>query len=434
MKRVKKMILLLGVLAVLLGGYAYMDRDIETSAVSEEEGAFELTAKTAAELTGLEWTANETTFSFARETDGWKKADQAAYPVAQETVEKLAEKLTALKADRRLDNVSNLNLYGLAEPAFTVTARWSDGSETVYQMGDPTPFGDGYYLALSTQPGAVYTVAMSLSSTFNKKMDDFAEMETIPSVAEVTRITVGDTLDASWQAESSTINASQHWYAADGRALDGVDTLVDDAQGIAWDGLVEAVASETQLAEWQLEAENAVALTLYDGAEIVSILLGAADENGDYYARLPQSAMVYTVSADSVSDLLAATPESLLSLTMVKTEYADLQQAVFSFGERTHTVVPPVQTEESEASEAAEDPNEMLWKQFIALKATEHVDMQPQGEKLLSVAVTADNGASAVFTFTEYNADSYLVTDGARVMLTAADSVDKLIRTLKSLG
>lgn len=433
MKRMKKMALLVGVLVVLLCGYALMNRSGETTAVEEETGSFELTAKTADELIGLEWTKDGEAFSFTL-TDGvWQKTDQAAYPVAQNVVQTLADQLMELKGSRKLENVTDLSIYGLSEPVFAVTAHWSDGSTTDYRMGEATPFADGYYLALSDQTETIYTLSDSLSSVFNKSMDDFADLEAVPAVAEVTRLTVGDTFDASWQDESSTINASQHWYAADGRALDGVEELVADAEAIAWDHLAEAVATEEQFARWKLDEENAVALTLYDGDESVSILFGATDENGDYYARLPESTMVYTVAATDVSDLLGATPEGMLSLALAEGAYADLQEVVFTVGDWAYTAVPPAEEQDDESEEAEEDPAQALWEQFTSLKATAHAEPPEQGETLLKVQVVMNTGIEATFTFIEYDADNYLVTEGERAMLTAADKVDKLIRTLKSM-
>ncbi len=435
MKRMKKMLLLLGALVLVLGGYTLMNRQQETAPVQEENGSFALTAKTADDLTGLEWAKDEVSFSFTRENDAWKMADNAAYPVEQSAMDELVDELIALEASRKLDNVTDAAMYGLAEPAFSVTAHWSNGTSTTYQMGDETPFGDGYYLALSDEAQTAYTVSSSLSTMFNKTMDDFAAMEDIPAVTKVTRLTIGATFDASYKEESTTINASQHWYAADGRALDGVDDLVTDAKAIAWSGLVEAVATEAQLTKWKLDEASAVALAQYDGEENATILFGTTDENGNYYARLPESTMVYTVAADSVSSLLNASPDSMISLALAETAYTDLQEAVFTIGDLSHAVVPPVETtkDETETEEATEDPGEELWTQFTALKANEHVAGAKAGETLLTVSVTVKTGIHASFTFAAYNADSYIVTDGERTMLTDAANVDKLIRTIKSM-
>ena len=60
-------------------------------------------------------------------------------------------------------NVDSLEEYGLTNPAVVVTAEWKNGS-TVYSMGEPTPFGDGYYLSLSGRGETIYTIASPLTA------------------------------------------------------------------------------------------------------------------------------------------------------------------------------------------------------------------------------------------------------------------------------
>ncbi len=441
MKRMKKMLLLFAALVILLGAYGVLvNRETETAVVDEESGTFELTEQTADELTSISWTQDETEYSFTR-TDGvWYVADNDSYPVAQEKIESLCEDLLEMKGNRKLENVSDLSIYGLTEPAFSITAAWSDGTQTVYSMGDATPFADGYYLTLEENASTVYTVSESLSDLFDATMDDFTQTEDVPSAEDVTRITIGSSLDASLQEESSTVNAAQLWYDANGNALDGVDDLVSAFGEIEWASVVEAVATEEQLTEWQLDDANAIAVTLYGDESNAEILFGTTDENGDYYARLPESDMVYTVSADTASALINATSESMLSLALIETEYAQVQEAVFTVGELNYTITEKAETEtdaeeseDSEETEEQEDPDETLWNQVTAVQATEMLNESASGESVLTIAVTAKNGNSATFTFAEYSAESYTVTDGSRTMLVNADSIDKLIRTIKNM-
>jgi hypothetical protein len=65
--------------------------------------------------------------------------------------------------------------------------------------------------------------------------------------------------------------------------------------------------------------------------------------------------------------------------------------------------------------------------------ATEHLKEAASGETVLTISVTAKSGISAEFTFAEYSADNYTVTDGERTMLVDAAKIDKLIRTIKSM-
>ena len=222
-----------------------------------------------------------------------------------------------------------------------------------------------------------------------------------------------------------------------------MDDLIDDFGSIKWASLAAAVATQDQLAEWKLDDENAVAVTCCSGEESATILFGTTDSSGNYYARLPGSSMVYTVSSGTVKDLLSATSDSLLSLALIETNYEDVQEAVITAGDLTYTITAKAETEEtteeSEAAESAEstdaedDADETLWSQVTAVTATEHLEEAASGEAVLTISVTTKGGISAEFTFAEYSADNYTVTDGERTMLVDAAKIDKLIRTIKSM-
>ena len=469
MNRGKKMLLLVLVLAVVLVGYKLAGRTSETETAQEESGTFELTAQTADEVSSLSWTNDDTTYDFTRADGTWTKSDDASYPVSQDDLDELADSLISLKGVRKLENVTDASIYGLSEPAFSVTATWSDGSETVYHMGNATPFEDGYYLCLNDQSDTVYTIADSLSLMFDVDMSDLTQMEDVPGVENANRITVGTTLDASKQETSSTINTDQLWYAADGRPLDHVDDLVSLFDEIEWNSLVNAVANDDELAEWQLDDANAVAVSLY-GADDSSatILFGCTNADGDYYARLPESTMVYTVAAANAVELLSATPESMISTELVGTDYEDVKTAVFTTGETQYTITADTTekdaateekaateedaaTEENAAVEAeavtgedaasetettteADDPDETLWDTLTAIGASAYLSEDVSDhEVVLTVSVTTKDDVSCEFSFAEYDADNYCVTDGLRTMLVDAASVDKLIRMIKSM-
>ncbi|MBQ3485087.1 MAG: DUF4340 domain-containing protein, partial [Clostridia bacterium] len=149
MKRTKKMLLLLIVLVLCVSGYCGMQLlGSDTASVTEEAGTFVLNSHTADDLTGLNWTNGDESFAFTLTGGAWSVAADPAFPLNQEDVQSIADDLLALVGTRQLDGVTDLAAYGLAEPAFSVTASWSDGTSTTYAMGDETPFGDGYYVSL----------------------------------------------------------------------------------------------------------------------------------------------------------------------------------------------------------------------------------------------------------------------------------------------
>lgn len=427
MKRSAKTLMLLAVLLLCVGGYCLMNQGGETAAVTEKSGTFDLTAHLAEDLTGLQWQRDGENYHFVKENDAWVNADNADFPVNQAAVQALADDLADMTATRKLEDVSDLSAYGLAEPAFTVAAAWSDGSSTTFAMGDSTPFADGYYLTIG-QEGIAYTVASSLSVLFADDMNDLAQMEEIPAADSVTRMVVGSTLDASYAETSRTVNEDQHWYDGEGHALDGVDSLVSSAQGIEWKALVEPAAAD--LSAYGLDDESATPVTLYSGDEVaLCLLLGGTDDSGNYYARLPESAMVYTVASSSVSTLLTTSTESLISTVLVETAYANLQAATFTMGDSSYELIP--QTAEGEEAETADDPGENLWTLLTGITASGHTT-EPMGETLLTVAVTTADGNGATVIFAAHDVDNYIAAMDSRTLLVPAADVDKLIRSLKA--
>ena len=411
MKRSIKLLVLVVVLALCVGGYLGVQQLNQTQQVSEETGTFDLTARVAEDLTGLSWTANDTTFDLTHDGGAWQRTDDPAFPMDQDKTQAVADDLLALTATRKIEDVTSPADYGLAEPAFTVTARWKDGTETTYAMGDDTPFGDGYYLLLSGQDTVIYTIEDDLSDIFDTTMNALAVLETIPAAENVTRLTVGDSLDLTLAEASLTINPDQLWYAAEGYPVDGAEALVEAAQDIAWDELVTASATPEELIAWQLD-DAATAITLYDGENaVVSILLGNNDDDGNYYARLLESAMVYTVAAADVSDLLTVAAEDMRSATILSLPYEQVQTAALTAGSAEYTLEPAdvATATDLEGGEAA-NPGEDLWALVLGLTAKGEPEAAVPGDTVLTIEVRSVSGMEATLTIAEYDADSYLLT------------------------
>lgn len=419
MKRGKKMALLLAVLVVLVIGYEAIDR-METGASVNETAVSVPLWQEGKTVSALSWTQDGETVSFAKGESVWMKTDDASFPVKQTALDNLAEKLSALKATRELTNVPQMADYGLETPSFTVTAKDEDGEEIVFAVGDETPFADGYYMSVSGRE-SVYVVTSNLATTFNKSLTYLASMEDIPEVTDATRLTVGDTLDICLN------EAGDEWIdRATGERLDQSEaaSLISAAKSMAWSELTETNASQETLAECGLDEAQAITLTLYQGEEAtLTLLLGSEDADGDFYARLPGSAMVYTIYGGDVEELLAANLDSLYLKTPISMTAEQLGEAVFAWegGEKKLTA------EDAEASTV-----QTILSQLSAIKGTQRVENGELNECVLSVSLTDAEGDAQTLNFYAYSVDSYLLTiTETHGMLVDAQSVDTLIRMLK---
>ncbi len=451
MKRGKRALILAGVLAALVLVYAGVQKSVsQPETVTEESGTYALTAHTAEELTGLQWTNGDgdeqETLHFVKtgEEEQWQVDGDETFPVEQDSVEGLAETLTALKADRKLENVEKPEDYGLLEPAFTLTAGWSDGTETVYSMGDETPFGDGYYLSLSGEDGTVYTVADALSGDFSGSLLSFAQSEELPAVENVTRLVVGDTLDVEGTAEKTEGEGSSlRWiWKATGEKLDGseVEALIDEAKNLRWTELKAVNADDEALSGYGLTDEQATAITLYDGETIVwKLLAGAEADEGGHYVRLPDSAMVYTAD---VASLLEADVGSLYDAALTDLTAEEVSTISVKAGDQLWEYAADIVETAAENSDAngdtdtetaAETPRwEQLFEKFSAMKATGRVAETPGTTPVLEAQIVTRTGGKETFVFFLYDESSYLMPINETTgYLFSADKVDQLLRVLR---
>lgn len=442
MKRLTKTIILLLVLCLTAGGYVLIQRmGQETASVNQTEGDFVVTSHAAEDLLNLSYTKNEEEYHFTTLGEGeWQVSGQPQFPLDSNAVQSMVDNLIGMTATRKLTDVTELADYGLKEPTATAIVTWKDGSETTYAMGNATPFSDGYYLLLVDDPSTVYTVPKALTSILSKDMNALTVTEEIPLAENVTRIVIGNALDAVHQEESSTIDPDQHWYDASGNPLIGAETenLIEIANGLIFSSVVNAASTGEQLQEYHLDEDQSTRIELYSGETAVRIvLIGGTDENGNYYAKLPDSTIIYTMDLSDVDNLLNASVASLVVTDPVPLAYVNLASAVFE-AEGIHWTLQPVDPEEPKADTEAEeaetaDPGESVWDQVRDLICSEMSDPK-EGEVLLTVNFSSVNGMTETLTISTYDVDHYqLNKDGQEPLLVSADQVDKLIRTLKSL-
>ena len=419
MKRGKKMILLLGLLCVLLGGYAILGQMDETTTVSETKGSYPLWAD-GKTVSSLKWMKDGKEFAFSMGESVWMKDGDSTFPVNQTAVENLADRIKNLTAVSELTDVTKPEDYGLDDPAFAVTVRDESGSETVYTMGDQTPFEDGYYLSVSDNDH-IYVIESSLASVFNKTLTQLATMETMPEVTTVTRMSVGDTLDVTYNEEALA------WTdTATGEILDtdAVADLVEAAQNLTWSELLATSAMDDELSAWALDDAQAVTLTLYNGNTAErTLLLGGTDDEGDRYARLPDSRMVYTFYGSDTDDLLSASVDTLWMKKPFGMTIDQISEIAFAW-DGQESVLTNTDRESTTMQSIIEH--------LGSFEGTQRVELGELGEAILTISSKDTENNVQELVFYAYNVDSYLlpITD-AHGMLVPAEDVDKLIRMLK---
>lgn len=138
MKRQKRLMILSGVLLVCVAAVFIISRiDFEEEMVGEETVLVELDSS---EITALSWNYDgEVSFHYTDEK--WEYDNDTEMPVDQEKLSDIAEELSNITSDKKVNDVKNLSIYGLSDPKYTLTI---ETEEETYEIaiGDET-FSDG---------------------------------------------------------------------------------------------------------------------------------------------------------------------------------------------------------------------------------------------------------------------------------------------------
>lgn len=451
MKRMKRLIALLCVLvfalaATYLAPKLFNDKDSTT----EQKGDFALTGRNKDDITGLAWKKGDAEKAFVYENGVWIMAEDALFPVDQEKLSSLLDKAVAIKASRKIENISSYADYGLENPAFLLTVTWKDGAITEYGLGDKTPFNDGYYLSSSDESGLVYVTDSDFSTAFNKDINDFAVMETLPEIGTVVKMQVGSDFSAEYRQETTLIDESVSWFDTNtGFPLDtkSMETLISDAVALTWEAIVNSFSDTEALTNMNLTDDQAVWVILTDdqGRER-TLLIGNQSEDGAYFARLKDSSTVYTLSG-SCDNVVKAAADSLYSLSVAPADFEEISDITFTLDGRTicvQRVTTALSATDGEAAESTElfvngqstqsSAAKDAWKLVSDLKASGYVTDEVKKNAVLTISLTHINGRSETITIYEESVNQYILTlsDG-REMLISADKADKIIRYVKGI-
>ncbi len=112
----------------------------------------------------------------ARNSSGkWDMTQPKPLPVDQDAVSSMLSTLASLNSDRLVeDKASNLNQYGLTQPALTVTLTQKNGKTRELLIGDDTPTGSAAYAKLENDP-RIFTLASYSKTSIDKGPTDLRD-------------------------------------------------------------------------------------------------------------------------------------------------------------------------------------------------------------------------------------------------------------------
>ena len=322
----------------------------------------------------------------------------------QDTVDSAVKGVASLTAAQEISDVEDMSQYDLDNPQNTITLTTADG-DTSLQIGMESS-NNQYYVKKEDDDKNVYLVSSSSIEPFMGTLYDFAESGTFPSVTSATITDVKVDKENSYELTQDADNL--FWNVSDGKTTEKADTTkagtVTSAIGsLAYDKFVdynctddskygfddpyavitvkyteeEAVESDEDSEEStdadteESTTDEAVADTSEDAdasdedssedeqetqtvEKTITIYVG--DETGDdRYVKVDDSKEVYTITKDSLTDILDSTMSDFYNLSVSYVSVNDLDSLEVQSADGDHTINVVTETVKAEDEDTTDD-------------------------------------------------------------------------------
>lgn len=397
-------VVVLGVLCAAYEGVNFYVTSQEEKETEENDTSVDLVSLEADDITAVSFTADQNEVEFDKKDDSWTEKSDANFPVNQDTVDSAVKGVASLTADQEISDVEDMSQYDLDNPQNTITLTTADG-DTSLQIGMESS-NNQYYVKKEDDDKNVYLVSSSSIEPFMGTLYDFAESGTFPSVTSATITDVKVDKENSYELTQDADNL--FWNVSDGETTEKADTTkagtVTSAIGsLTYDKFVdynctddskygfddpyavitvkyteeEAVESDEDSEEStdadteESTTDEAAADTSEDAdasdedssedeqetqtvEKTLTIYVG--DETGDdRYVKVDDSKEVYTITKDSLTDILDSTVSDFYNLTVSYVSSNDLDSLEVQSADGDHTINIVTETVKAEDEDTTDD-------------------------------------------------------------------------------
>ena len=397
-------VVVLGVLCAAYEGVNFYVTSQEEKETEENDTSVDLVSLEADDITAVSFTADQNEVEFDKKDDSWTEKSDANFPVNQDTVDSAVKGIASLTADQEISDVEDMSQYDLDNPQNTITLTTADG-DTTLEVGMESS-NNQYYVKKADDDNNVYLVSSTSIEPFMGTLYDFAESGTFPSVTSATITDVKVDKENGYELTQDADNL--FWNVSDGKTTEKADTTkagtVTSAIGsLAYDKFVdynctddskygfddpyavitvkyteeEAVESDKDSEEStdadteESTTDEAAADTSEDAdasdedssedeqetqtvEKTLTIYVG--DETGDdRYVKVDDSKEVYTITKDSLTDILDSTMSDFYNLTVSYVSSNDLDSLEVQSVDGDHTINIVTETVKAEDEDTTDD-------------------------------------------------------------------------------
>lgn len=462
-KKTVKLVSAVVVLGVACGAYVGVNSYVssqEKKESEEEDTSVELTNLSTDNITSVAFTAGQDNVEFDKKDDTWSEKSDADFPVNQDTVNSAVGGVASLSAAQEISDVEDLSEYDLDSPQNEIKLTTDDG-DTVLQIGMENTSTSQYYVKKSDDDKNVYLVDSSAVEPFMGTLYDFAESGTFPSVTSSTITEVKVDKEDGYELTQDPDNL--FWNISDGKTSERADTdkagTVTSAIGsLSYDSFVDynctddskygfddpyAVITAKYTEEEAVEDESSTDSDTEDDSEETEtktvdkeITIYVGDETGsDRYVKVNDSKEVYTITEDSLTDILDSTVSDFYSLSVNYLSVNSLDSLEVKTPDGDHTVTVTRETTKDSDDEDAEETTTVSYKldgadlddttfttfynKLINMTAQQRLteDYTPEGDPAYTFVFKDTDGNETTAEYYEYDTNFYAAVVGDKVYL-----------------
>lgn len=457
-KKTIKLVSAVVALGVVSGAYVGVNSYVssqEKKESEEEDTSVELTSLSTDDITSVAFTAGQDNVEFDKKDDAWSEKSDADFPVDQDTVNTAVGGIASLSAAQEISDVEDLSEYDLDSPQNEIKLTTDDG-DTVLQIGMENESTSQYYVKKSDDDKNVYLVDSSAVEPFMGTLYDFAESGTFPSVTSSTITEVKVDKEDGYELTQDPDNL--FWNISDGKTSEKADTdkagTVTSAIGsLAYDSFVDynctddskygfddpyavitaKYTEDADSSDTEDDSEEEETKTVTVDKEI-TIYVG--DETGsDRYVKVDDSKEVYTITEDSLTDILDSTVSDFYSLSVNYLSVNSLDSLEVKTPNGDHTVTVTRETTKDSDDEEAEETTTVSYKldgadldetifttfynKLINMTAQQRLteDYTPEGDPAYTFVFKDTDGNETTAEYYEYDTNFYAAVVGDKVYL-----------------
>lgn len=456
MKRYKRILILLGVLAVACAATFAVSRyeEYKEEIANSDEVILEIPTDS---VTTLSWTIGDETLAFHKD-ESWLYDEDEAFPVDDEKIESLLSQFSEFGVSFIIENVEDYGQYGLDDPECTIDIATAEQSYEI-KLGDFSQMDEQRYVDIGD--GNVYLVSTDPMDAYDVELSDLILNDEIPTFDEVSHITFAgaESYTVTYEEDSGkSYSDDDAYFNPEGQPLDTslVNSYLTDLSGVDLSEYVTYNATDEELEEYGMhdpELTVTVDYTTTDendeevyGTVVVSIarapddratLETASDDEDEEtdtsditaYLRVGESQIIYKLSGDDFTALMDASYDALRHQQVFWGDFDAVTQVDITLEGESHTLTASGEGDDRTWSYNGSEVDLTDFTDALdALTADSFTQEAATGQEEISLTLHLDNENFPTVTIqiTRYNGELCLASvDGESVCLVSrADAMD----------